>query len=125
MNLRQLRYLCQVVECGFNITHAARGLHTSQPGVSKQLAALESELNVDILIRRGNRIVGITNPGRAILSVARRMLDDAHNLHKISDEFGLQDSGRLVVGTTHTHARYVLPGVIRRFSEAYPRMSRP
>ncbi|MPZ46606.1 MAG: LysR family transcriptional regulator [Betaproteobacteria bacterium] len=122
MNFRQLRYLCEVVDSGFNITHAANALHTSQPGVSKQLAALERELNVEILLRRGNRIVGVTDPGRSILNVARRILDDAHSLHKISEDFGLQDTGRLVVGTTHTHARYVLPGVIRRFSAAHPRV---
>ncbi len=122
MNFRQLRYLCEVVDSGFNITRAANTLHTSQPGVSKQLAALERELKVEILLRRGNRIVGVTDPGRSILNVARRILDDAHGLHKISEDFGLQDSGRLVIGTTHTHVRYVLPGVIRRFSAAHPRV---
>jgi LysR family cys regulon transcriptional activator len=122
MNFRQLRYLCQVVDSGFNITYAARELHTSQPGISKQLAALEQELNARILVRRSNRIVGLTDPGRSILNVARRILDDAQSLHRMSADFGLQDAGRLVVGTTHTHARYVLPGVIRRFSAAHPRV---
>ncbi len=122
MNLRQLRYLCQVADSGFNITGAARTLHTSQPGISKQLSVLERELNVDILARRGNRIVGVTEPGKAILQVARRMLADAHNLQRISEEFRTQDAGRFVVGTTHAHARYVLPDVIQRFTERYPKV---
>jgi LysR family transcriptional regulator, cys regulon transcriptional activator len=122
MNLRQLRFLSQVAESGFNITSAARALHTTQPGVSKQLLALERELGVDILVRRGNRIVGYTAPGRAILNVARRMLNDARTIRTISEEFGMQDSGRLVVATTHTHARYILPDVVQAFTRRYPKV---
>lgn len=122
MNLRQLRFLSQVADSGFNITAAAQALHTTQPGISKQLHALERELGVDILVRRGNRIVGYTDPGRAILNVARRMLNDARTIRTISDEFGNQDSGRLVVATTHVHARFVLPDVVQAFTRRYPKV---
>jgi LysR family transcriptional regulator, cys regulon transcriptional activator len=122
MNLRQLRFLAQVADSGYNITSAAQALHTTQPGVSKQLLALERELGVDILVRRGNRIIGYTAPGKAILTVARRMLNDARTIRTISDEFGTQDSGRLVVATTHTHARYVLSDVVQAFTQRYPKV---
>lgn len=122
MNIRQLRYLTSIAEHGFNISRAAAALHTSQPGISKQIKTLEQELGVDILVRKGNRIGGITDPGKAILRIAQRMLNDMHNLHRIGREFGMHDSGRLVVGTTHTHARYMLPHVIRRFMKRYPRV---
>ncbi|HEV7800342.1 MAG TPA: LysR substrate-binding domain-containing protein [Burkholderiales bacterium] len=122
MNLHQLRYLCQVSESGYNITTAARTLNTSQPGISKQLSSLERELGVEILMRRGNRIVGVTAPGKAVLEVARRVLNDIRNLSFIREEFGTQDTGRLVLATTHTHARHVLPDVIRRFRQRYPKV---
>jgi len=77
MNLRQLQFLCQLERSGFNVTTTAQTLHATQPGISKQLSALERELGVDILVRRGNRIVGLTAPGRAITEVAGRMLNDA------------------------------------------------
>jgi len=122
MNLRQLRYFEGIVEEGFNISRAAHLLHTSQPGISKQIQLLERELGVDLLLRRGNRIIGVTEPGRAVLGVARRMLQDARNLKHIGDDYAQQDAGRLIVGTTHTHARYVLPDVILRFTDRYPRV---
>lgn len=122
MNLRQLRFLCSVADSGFNITNAARALHASQPGLSKQLSALERELGVDILVRRGNRIVGCTAPGEAILTVARRMLGDAQTMRRISEDFGTHDAGRVVVATTHTHARYILPDVVESFSKRYPKV---
>lgn len=120
MNLRQLRYLCHVVDGGYSISAAARKLYTSQPGISRQLKLLESQLGTSLFARRGNRIVGVTETGRQVVQVARRMLDDAQALERIGKGYSPEDSGRFVVGTTHTHARYVLPGVIRKFTQRYP-----
>lgn len=120
MNLRQLRYLCEVVDHGYNITGAAGALHTSQPGVSKQLIQLERELGTDLLLRRGNRIVGLTEAGKHASQVARRMLLDAESLRHATAELASEHAGRLIVGTTHAQARYVLPSVIQRFKSRYP-----
>ena len=120
MNLQQLRYLHGIAEQGFNISRAAAALHTSQPGISKQIQMLEQEIGVAILLRKGNRIIGVTEPGQAILDVARRMLHDADNLKRIGDDFTTKDAGRLVVATTHMHARYVLRDVIRDFIRRHP-----
>lgn len=120
MNLRQLRYFCHVVDAGYSISAAARTLYTSQPGISRQIAVLESELGTAVFARRGNRIVGMTETGRQVLQVARRMLNDARTLTRIGEGYSPEDSGRFVVGTTHTHARYVLPNVIRQFTQRYP-----
>ena len=120
MNLQQLRYLHGIAEQGFNISRAAAALHTSQPGISKQIQMLEQEIGIAILVRKGNRIVGVTEPGRAILDVARRMLHDAENLKRIGEDFTSKDEGRLVVATTHMHARYVLRDVIRDFIRRHP-----
>ena len=119
MNLRQLRYLRGIADQGYNISRAATALHTSQPGISKQIQLLEREVGTAILLRRGNRIVGVTEPGQAILTVARRMLGDADILRRIGEEFALRKK-RLVVATTHIYARYVLRDVIREFMRRHP-----
>jgi LysR family cys regulon transcriptional activator len=120
VNLQQLRYLHGIAEQGFNISRAAAALHTSQPGISKQIQMLEQEIGIRILMRKGNRIVGVTEPGQAILDVARRMLHDAENLKRIGEDYTAKDAGRLVVATTHIHARYVLRDVIRDFIRRHP-----
>jgi LysR family transcriptional regulator, cys regulon transcriptional activator len=119
MNLTQLRYLRGIAEQGFNISRAAAALHTSQPGISKQIQLLEREIGVGILLRRGNRIVGVSEAGQAILNVARRMLGDAEILRRIGEEF-TQRRKRLVVATTHIYARYVLRSVIKDFMRRHP-----
>lgn len=122
MNLQQLRFLCTVADSGFNITSAAKALHATQPGVSKQLSALERELGVDILVHRGNRIAGFTAPGQAILAVARRMLNDMRTVNRIGEEFLAQNTGQVVIATAYTHARYVLPDVVESFTKRYPKV---
>lgn len=120
MKLQQLRYLCEIARRGLNVSEAAEALYTSQPGVSKQIRLLEEELGVTIFVRNGKRIVEVTEPGKAVIAVAQRMLQDAENLKRMGEEFRNETSGSLTIATTHTQARYALPSVIQRFSRLYP-----
>ncbi|HZY08743.1 MAG TPA: LysR family transcriptional regulator, partial [Ilumatobacteraceae bacterium] len=70
MKLHQLRYLCEIVKRDLSFSSAAEALHTSQPGISKQMRLLEQELGVDLFIRSGNRIVELTEPGRRVAEIA-------------------------------------------------------
>ena len=120
MKLQQLRYLCEIANQDLNLSKTAKTLHTSQPGISKQIQLLEEELKVKIFIRNGKRLVKITPPGEAILKIAERMMQDTENLKRISQEFTHEAGGTLTIATTHTQARYVLPAVIKRFTARYP-----
>ena len=120
MKLQQLRYLVEVAKQGLNVTDAAEKLHTSQPGISKQIRLLEDELGVQIFIRNGKRVVDVSPPGREILQIAERILGEAKNLKNVGDEFANEQSGSLIIATTHTQARYALPQVIRSFVGKYP-----
>jgi LysR family transcriptional regulator, cys regulon transcriptional activator len=122
MKLQQLRYLCEVARRGLNLSDAAAALYTSQPGISKQIRLLEDELGVDILVRNGKRVVGVTEPGRLILAIAERILKDTENLRQVGREFAAEDSGALSIATTHTQARYALPPVVQRFIQRYPKV---
>jgi len=122
MKLQQLRYLREVAKRGLNLSEAAQTLHTSQPGISKQIRQLEDELGVDILVRHGKRVVDVTEPGRVILGIAERILQDTENLRQVAREFGAEGAGSFTIATTHTQARYALPPVIARFSARYPKV---
>ena len=122
MNLQQLRYLNEIVRRNLNISAAASALYTSQPGISKQIKLLEHELGIEIFVRNGKRITAITEPGKAVLEIAQRMLHDADNLTQVSEEFHSQDSGTLTIATTHTQARYALPQVVKHFIKRYPKV---
>ena len=122
MNFQQLRIIREAVRQGFNLTDVATALHTSQPGVSKHIKDIEDELGVEIFVRRGKRLLGLTGPGQDIVGVVERMLLDAQNLRRIAEQFSSQESGDLVIATTHTQARYVLPEVIKQFRAEFPKV---
>jgi LysR family cys regulon transcriptional activator len=122
MNFQQLRYVRETVRQGLNLTQAAKRLHTSQPGVSKQIRELESELGVEIFVRHGKRIVAVTEPGKAVVDVIDRLLQDAENLKQVGREFKDRTSGVLTIATTHTQARYSLPRVVGAFKRKYPKV---
>ena len=120
MKLQQLRFLTEVVRRGMNVSAAAKALHTAQPGVSYQIGQLEKELNMPLFERNGKRLVGITQPGRAILAHAERILREVDNIKQVGFEFTHQAAGKLAIATTHTQACYALPNVIKEFTGHYP-----
>jgi Transcriptional regulator len=122
MNFQQLRIIREAVRRDYNLTDVANALFTSQPGVSKHIKDIEDELGVEIFIRRGKRVLGLTEPGKALVGVVERMLMDAQNLHRIADQFSATEAGHLVIATTHTQSRYVLPTIIQQFRERYPKV---
>jgi LysR family cys regulon transcriptional activator len=122
MNFQQLRIFREAVRRDFNLTEVSAALFTSQSGVSKHMKDLEAELGVDLFVRRGKRLVGLTGPGEEMVSIVDRMLQDAQTLRAIAEEFGNREEGSLTIATTHTQARYALPRVIAEFRRSFPRV---
>jgi LysR family cys regulon transcriptional activator len=120
--LHQLRYLAAIAQSGLNITAAAQKLHTSQPGVSKQIKLLEDELGFQIFVREGRNLTRITPAGQQVIDRALKILQEAQSIRDLSTELRDEGRGSLSLGTTHTQARYVLPDVIREFRGAYPQV---
>ncbi len=120
MNLQQLRYITEVARRGLNVSDAAAALHTSQPGVSKQIRALEDELGTEIFVRQGRRFTAITDAGREIVQAIDRILADVANLKAVGAEFAHHAKGTLSVGVTHTQARYALPPIVTQFKKRFP-----
>ena len=122
MNFQQLRYVREAVRRNLNLTEVANALFTSQSGVSKQIKDLEDELGIDIFVRRGKRLTGLTEPGKAVHQLIERMLLDAENMRRVARQYADEDTGHLVVATTHTQARYALPKVVREFTRVFPKV---
>ncbi len=122
MNFQQLRIVRETVRCNFNLTEVANRLYTSQSGVSKHIKDLEDELGVELFVRKGKRLLGMTEPGREMLKIVERLLLDAQNIKNLADQYSQQDVGQLTIATTHTQARYMLPEVVLAFRQEYPKV---
>ncbi len=123
MKLQQLRYIWEVAHHDLNVSATAQSLFTSQPGISKQIRLLEDELGVEVFARSGKHLTHVTPAGEVILELAGEMLRKAESIKRVAQEFSNERSGTLSIATTHTQARYVLPGIIKEFINAYPEVS--
>ena len=120
MNLQQIRYVSEVVRRGLNVSQAATALHTSQPGISRQIQALEEELGTRIFVRQGRRFVALTDAGREIVAAIDRALAELACVRSLGEEHAHPARGQLAVAVTHTQARYALPPVVTAFRKRFP-----
>jgi LysR family cys regulon transcriptional activator len=122
MNFQQLRIIREAARCNFNLTEVGNALFTSQSGVSKHIKDLEDELGVELFVRKGKRLLGLTDPGRELLVIVERILLDSNNIKNLVEQYSQRDEGQLTVIATHTQARYSLPQVITEFKKEFPKV---
>ena len=123
MTLTQLRYLIAIADSGLNITVAAERVHATQPGLSKQLKQLEEELGFQLFNRRGKSLDAITHAGGQVLERARAILAEVANIQSVAANLRNEARGTLRIATTHTQARFALPGAIAALNRRYPEVS--
>jgi LysR family transcriptional regulator, cys regulon transcriptional activator len=123
MTLTQLRYFIAVADSNLNITTAAERVHATQPGVSKQLKQLEDELGFQLFSRKGKSLHALTAAGQQVLARARIIATEAANIRAIAANLRGDEEGDLSISTTHTQARFVLPGMIAALKQRYPAVS--
>jgi LysR family cys regulon transcriptional activator len=123
MNFQQLRAVSEAIRLGFNLTETAEVLHASQSAVSRQIRELEEELGVDIFLRHGKRLTGLTAPGQEIASIVARILQGRESLRHASEDFRNPAHGSLSIAATHAQVRYRLPSAVLAFRSAFPQVS--
>jgi len=122
MKLQQLRYLIAVADNNLSLTEAAQKIHTSQPGLSKQLRLLEDELQTKIFQRSGKQLVGLTPIGSDVLARARKIIQEVANIKELAGDSRKDVEGNFSLATTLTQAKYTLPTVFKQFHEQFPKL---
>ncbi len=102
-----------------NFSEAARILHLSQPTVSHHIKNLEQELGVSLFERDGSSI-SLTEAGRLLLPLARRMLRDSSEMQEMMESVKQGIAGNLHIACSTTAGKYVLPQLSARFSLRHP-----
>jgi LysR family transcriptional regulator, cys regulon transcriptional activator len=123
MNLRLLKTLCKVVDCGLSISQAAEHMNRSQSALSRQIQEVENSLCIKVFERQRNRLLRLTEDGVQVVEIARRLLNEHQSLEMIGEDARNGQTGALVIGTTHTQARYSLPRVVRAFMNDHPKVN--
>jgi DNA-binding transcriptional LysR family regulator len=118
MDPRKLRYFIAVAE-ELHFGRAARRLNVSQPPLSIQIRALESELETS-LFTRNRRSVALTDAGRVLLIEARKILQQLNDTRAVVQRAGRGEVGRLAIGFNTAVEYNVLPNLLGEFRRRYP-----
>lgn len=116
--LKQFAIFAKIAETE-NMSEAAIALGLSQPALSQQLKALESELRIK-LFERVAKGLRLTPGGRQLLPGARAVISAAREFGDAADRAAQRFVGSIRFGVTPTLGPYLMPAVIKRLHEQYP-----
>jgi LysR family transcriptional regulator, cyn operon transcriptional activator len=120
VELRQLRYFMAVAEAS-HFTKGAEKVAVSQPSLSVQIAALEQELGTPLFDRLGRKVL-LTEAGRMLHAHAERIMRELEMASQSIRELAGGEQGRLTVGALSTVNTYIVPPLVCRFKERFPRV---
>lgn len=120
MEIRQLKYFITVAE-ELHFGRAAESLHLSQPALSKQIQALEDDLDVQ-LFERTKHWVKLTIAGQKFLETAQRILHDLEEGVQITKQVADGSIGRLRIGFTEASLFNLAPNIVKIYREQYPQV---
>ena len=120
LNLHQLATF-QVVAKHCSFVRAAEELHFSQPAVSAQIRHLEKSLGVKLFDQIGRR-THLTKAGEELFLYSQKIFSVIDETLEIMDAFRSPHYGSLTVGADTTVGSYVVPGLLGKFHEIYPKV---
>lgn len=118
MTLKQLLYFVRAVESG-NMTRAARALHVAQPALSQQIANLEADMGVPLLVR-GPRGISPTAEGTILYSQAQTVLRQVAAIRSVLARDEGPVAGVVSVAMASSTARMLALPLIRAVGEQHP-----
>ena len=118
MELHDLHYFVAVAE-ELHFRRAAERLHMTQPALSRQIRALETEVGV-LLLQRTQRQVQLTVAGKIFLAEARAILQRTEQAVQLTQRAARGEIGQLKISFVAPALRGILPTIIRVFRDRYP-----
>jgi DNA-binding transcriptional LysR family regulator len=118
INLNQLRAFFLTVR-ERSMTKAAEALFVTQPAVTMQIKALEESLGLKLLKKRG-KLFELTNAGTLLFGYAERVFHIVDEMEHVLSRYSDMSGGSLIIGTTRSFARHLMPGLLSRFQEQFP-----
>ena len=120
MDLHKLRGFYAVAQQS-SFTAAARRLRLTQPTLSLQVKALETELGTQLLERTSKR-VSLTPEGERLFSLAARLFETENEIDNVFRDRRLLEPSRLTLATNQSVAAHILPPRLERFTKRFPKV---
>ena len=120
MNLKHLEtfhYFCKFM----SMSRAADHLNVTQPAVSQQIRSFQTECGIQLFYREAHEYK-LTETGEALFLLSKSILSRVDQAEELLSKARQTTSEILRIGITKAYARLVMPDLIGRFQEKYPRI---
>jgi DNA-binding transcriptional LysR family regulator len=118
INLNHLRIFYHAAK-ERNLTKAAEALFVTQPAVTMQIKALEQYLEAALFRKRG-KFLELTEEGTVLYQYAEKIFGIVDEMEHTFKGFASLTQGSLVIGTTRSFAKHLMPGLLSRYQEKFP-----
>lgn len=118
MEMHQLRYFLAVAKTG-SFSRAAEECHVAQPSLSQQILKLEDELGEKLFERLRRRTI-LTGAGELFRRRAERIVREVDEARREVQDLQGELRGKIELGVLPTIAPYLLPKIVRVFTEKHP-----
>lgn len=118
IDLTRLESFVLAAEAG-SFSEAAKHLHLTQPTISHHIKGLEQDFGVSLFDRAGGQ-AQLTQAGRLLLPLARRLLRQATEVRDIMASCRTEVAGQLRIACSTTAGKYILPLLAARFQQRHP-----
>ncbi len=120
-SLRQLNYFLNIAECA-TLSEAATRLNISQGALSESLRELETDLGIQLFVRRRAHGITLTRPGRELMVYARNVLVAAEDFQQRAQGQSVVMAGRFTIGCYTTLAPFLMPKLFADFQSTHPQV---
>jgi DNA-binding transcriptional LysR family regulator len=118
INLNHLRIFYHAAK-EKNLTKAAEILFVTQPAVTMQIKALEQYLEVP-LFRKQGKFLELTDEGNVLYKYAEKIFGIVDEMEHALKGFASLTHGSLIIGTTRSFARHLMPELLSSYQEKFP-----
>lgn len=121
MDIRQLRYLVEIVQNKFNLSETSQRIHLSQPALSQSIRRMEREFEVELFNRSRGRLIGLTEVGESVYQDAVELLDKHDQLMQNMRNTAMSMQGRIRIGIPPLVLSVLFTDVLAELIAAHPR----
>lgn len=122
MNLQQLKVFVLTVQLQ-KLYLVAERLGITQPTVTFHLNKLQQELGVSLFQSKSYHVLKLSEAGEDLYHYAKHIAVMADEIDVLMDEHRQNKRARLLIGSTHTPATYMLPKYIAELKQQHPKLA--
>lgn len=120
MTLTNIKYFITTAEC-LSFSKAAEQLFITQPALSRQIIAMEKELNVLLFIRHKNHTIELTPAGKILLDSFKNIYNEYTTSVDRARKIAFNIHSELKIGILQgTSISSFMPNIVMEFKKHYP-----